>query len=538
MCRYSDERYAQNTKEVIGQVIDWALVILGRPAWSKQHLFTREQVKEAKYLRTYGLNSFLVRWGKIIAGGNAATTWISGSFLQKLNTVIELRRQETLLHQRQADRTLEEIAKDEDHEYFVSTLAQLHWILEDAQKCTKRRHNNRNQSRDSEESTSLVSSNPYASLIELSSPSTISFKLVLDLCVALDGQSIPRSPELSLDETDILKVHITVEEERSQRPMADLQHPKADMSTLSMIEDRVKALEQLEDPLSTTLRSQRILRQKKGKLPDLMALPADLHLIGSFGHNEGPSLPSPHIQLYQSSQIRILFLHRWVFSEARSKTKTILGAINIINLICQRGRLKTPWPDGEFVIEHHGLIKIFGQDSRPNFWPDINRALCYIWTDNAVNFLKPSHLMWHLAAINAENQLDGPPPLHAVIASYFTSNKKPSSQAMTPEQRRTAVADMAAKEVRKWYFDYHMFSEEVCCETTEIFLSVAGTHYDKWTFDENSKQAKMWQLSKLLTKRNDLSDNAFGVLPSKMSKLFDQKGRICVSKIQKEIELD
>lgn len=302
-----------------------------------------------------------------------------------------------------------------------------------------------------------------------------------------------------------------------------------------MIETRIKALEQLEDSLSTTLRLQGMLRQKRGKIPELLALPRDLHPAGLLGHHEDISLSSLHSQLHQSPQIRALFLHRWIFSETKSNMTTTLEAMHIVNLLRQRGKLKTPWVDRDLVIGHHGLIKIFGQNSAPSSWPDIDRALDYIETDEATDFVKPGHLMWHLAAVELETQLGRPPPLEAVVAAHVTNGRKTSSRTLTPEQKATALAEMVGKEQKDWYFDYHLFSEEVCSEIIKIFLAVAGTHYSIWKFDESSRQVKIWQLSKMLTKRNDFSNNPFGVLRGKLSRLLEEKGQLCVSEMEKEM---
>lgn len=224
MCRYSDESYAQDTKMIIAQIVDWVLVTLGRPAWTTQYPFTPEEAKGAKYFQSYGITSFLVRSGSIVAEDNVATTWISGAFLEELRIVIKLRQQETRLYQQQLDRTPEEIARDDDRSHFVSALVQLHCILENAYNRTKHR-NNRDRRHDSNETTSLILVNTYASLSDLSTQFEPKSRSVLDLCSVRREQAPSKSPTLASAASDILEAQVTVGIDRNAGPTPDLHKP-------------------------------------------------------------------------------------------------------------------------------------------------------------------------------------------------------------------------------------------------------------------------------------------------------------------------
>lgn len=81
----------------------------------------------------------------------------------------------------------------------------------------------------------------------------------------------------------------------------------------------------------------------------------------------------------------------------------------------KRGKAKISWEDAEEFMKYHGNGRVLGSALRPDTWADTKTSLRILQAGNFGDLVKPSNLMWHVATVNAENRLNGP-PLDVIIS--------------------------------------------------------------------------------------------------------------------------
>jgi hypothetical protein len=69
-----------------------------------------------------------------------------------------------------------------------------------------------------------------------------------------------------------------------------------------------------------------------------------------------------------------LFLNHQAAHETETKTAVESFSLQLYNMARQIGGLDIVWEDAEFVIEQRSCERVFGQDARPNTWPNILRC--------------------------------------------------------------------------------------------------------------------------------------------------------------------